>query len=161
MRLAIIDFLKRGEDADVSSVSSARRIAASANEPNSVTKSAPSSPVADRTTSKHSPSALRANGPSRRAAARSTGFVNLGHFCFAGTLADISTIGPRSSTRPALTTSETDDATSSGARAEGGRVMRLSHRQDKVAFQHYFQMSLGTRFDQRRQIVRPLWWTTK
>lgn len=119
MRLAIIDFLKRGEDADVSSVLSARRIAAPANKPNSVTKSAPSSPVADQTTSNHSPSALRANGPSRRAAARSTGFVNLGHFCFAGTLADISTIGPRSSTRPALTTSETDDATSSGAQAEG------------------------------------------
>ena len=72
-------------------------------------------------------------------------------------------LGPwlTSSTRPALTTSETDDATSSGARAEGGRVMRLSHRQDKVAFQHYFQMRLGTRFDQTRQIVRPLWWKTK
>mmetsp|Transcript_39686 Transcript_39686/g.95457 ORF Transcript_39686/g.95457 Transcript_39686/m.95457 type:complete len:242 (-) Transcript_39686:609-1334(-) len=118
IRPATGDFLNRDPMAS-SRAPSARRIAASHSAPNSGTSVVPSSPVDARTAARHSARALFASGPSDRAAARSTGLVNRGRGCFAGTPAAISTIGPRFSTRPALTTSDTEDATSDGSRDDG------------------------------------------
>mmetsp|Transcript_22079 Transcript_22079/g.47390 ORF Transcript_22079/g.47390 Transcript_22079/m.47390 type:complete len:228 (-) Transcript_22079:615-1298(-) len=118
MRFAMGDLLSRAPAAS-SRESSARRMAASQRAPNSGTSVAPSSPVAERTVSRHSARARRAKGPRRRAAARSRGFVSRGHFCLTGTFAAISTMGPRSSTSPALTTSETLRETSTGSREAG------------------------------------------
>ena len=84
-------------------------------------------PVTERVASRHPGSASRAAGARSRTAARSIGLVSLEFVCFPGTLAAISTMGPRSLTRPAATTLETPLAKSAGSRdvglpgATGGR----------------------------------------
>ncbi|KAL3776890.1 hypothetical protein ACHAWO_012105 [Cyclotella atomus] len=103
----------------LSSVDRARWMAASASDPNSGTTVDPSRPVLAQTVERQSSNAFLATGPRRRAAAKSMGEVRRVGAILTGTLAAISTIGPRFSTRPAAMTLETLSATSDGSRAEG------------------------------------------